>query len=89
MVISAAGKADGATLIRALAGWSYALLELIHAGVGTRYSNAAEKMAGGSMKMTQIRPSPATVIASRMFRITGIHGARMYVRTGHGSLVAA
>src|SRR5450755_2457945 len=41
VVISATGKADGATLIRALAGWSYALLELIHAGVGTRYSNAA------------------------------------------------
>ena len=41
VVISAAGKADGATLIRALAGWSYALLELLHAGVGTRYSNAA------------------------------------------------
>src|SRR5260370_4785138 len=40
VVISAAGKADGATLIRALPGWSYALLELIHAGVGTRYHNA-------------------------------------------------
>jgi hypothetical protein len=41
VVISATGKADGATLIRALAGWSYALLELLHAGVGTRYSSAA------------------------------------------------
>src|SRR6266567_105494 len=37
VVISATGKADGATLIRALAGWSYALLELLHAGVGARY----------------------------------------------------
>lgn len=40
VVISASGKADGATLIRALTGWSYALLELLHAGVGARYSIA-------------------------------------------------
>jgi hypothetical protein len=42
VVISASGKADGATLIRALTGWSYALLELLHAGVGARYSSAPE-----------------------------------------------
>jgi hypothetical protein len=41
VVISATGKADGATLIRALTGWSYALLELLHAGVGARYGSAA------------------------------------------------
>lgn len=40
VVMSATGKADGATLIRALTGWSYALLELLHAGVGARYSSA-------------------------------------------------
>src|SRR5260370_38028446 len=43
VVISATGKADSATLIRALAGWSYALLELLHAGVGIPHSNAASE----------------------------------------------
>lgn len=43
VVISANGKADGATLIRALTGWSYALLELLHAGVGARYGSSTEE----------------------------------------------
>jgi Holliday junction resolvase-like predicted endonuclease len=43
VVISATGKADGATLIRALTGWSYALVELLHAGVGARYSSCASE----------------------------------------------
>lgn len=38
--MSVTGKADTATVIRALAGWGYALLELIHAGVSQRYGHA-------------------------------------------------
>jgi hypothetical protein len=43
VAINASGKADGATLIRALTGWSYALLELLHAGVGARYGSATDE----------------------------------------------